>query len=238
MALFEITLAIILLAICYLISYSFSYDGAKITPVSRIESKGEYPIIVIIGATSSRGQNVLKLFENKKVNLIVISRRETRWLKIKERFPNVMWYRGDIRLSHEMNEVFSNIKRSYGSIDIIINLSNISGQIDKYGVSSIRVKDSVFCKLDQAYDPELLAHKHVEGSSGEENPLFTNIIGHLIVKEIAIRYNCNKVITVLGNDSVVNELITKIERESSGRTKFISLLPDKLDKIKDIISLD
>jgi len=233
MVLLEFTLALIFLAICYIISYCSRYNPDKVVPVAKL-SKSDYPVVLVIGATSKRGQYVLNLLKDKNINLIAISRREEKWIKIRDKFPNVLWMRGDIRLSHETDDLFAKIKRNYGSIDLIINLSYISGDVECSKVSSLRVKDSVLCKLDQAYDPELISKSHDAGSHGDENPLFTNLLGHIILKDVAKKYHCYKVILVLGNDSVVNELIYKIERENKGRTRFIVMDPSDLSKILDV----
>lgn len=231
-------LAIILLAICYLISYAFSSNGTKSHPkIKPMSSFHSQPVVVVIGATSTRGQQVLNLLKDKPVTCIAVSRRENRWLKLKDQFPKVAWYRGDLRLSSEMDYLFEQIKQHYGAIDMIINLTYLSGSINNFGkISSIRVKDNVFCKLPRAYDAELIPHSHSLGSAGEESPLFTNIIGLIVLKNLSIKYHVNNVIMILGDDSVVNELIHSIERYDSGVVNFASIKPNLVDaKLTELI---
>lgn len=236
MLLLEFTLVFILFEISFLASYPFRYDSTKINPINRDNNiYNDYPTVVIIGATSKRGQFILKSLEDKKLNLIAVSRRETKWIKIRDNFPNVLWLRGDIRLSHDMDNLFTKIRQRFGSIDFVINLSYLSGSIEDTSVRSLKVKNSVIFKLDNAYDQNLLSRGRESGSLGEENSLYTNLIGHIILKNVTKKYHCHKVIMVLGNDSVVNELIYNIERENKGRTQFISVEPQKIEEIKDMI---
>lgn len=237
----EFTLVLILLAICFLFAYPFSGN----TGITKIPSKikptdnNHLPVVMVIGATSTRGQKVLKLLQDKPLVTIAISRRETRWLRIKSNFPKVVWYKGDLRLSNEMDYLFEQIKQNYGRIDYVINLTYISGSIDAVSkISSIKVKDNVFFKLPQAYDPELLAYDHAAGSAGEESPLFTNLFGCVVLKNLCQKYHVQFAGMILGSDSVVNELINSYVNQIGGVTKFIAIEPTELtNKINELINL-
>ena len=233
----EFTLILILLFVVYLISYYFSTNGITNAPIIKTQNitKNTNPTIVIFGATSSLGQKVLNILKDKPFNIIAVSRRERRWLKIKDAYPTVAWRRGDIRLSQDLDALFEQIKLDYGGIDWIINLTNIVGKANITPISSLRVKTDVFCKLSQGYDTELLAHSHPDGSLGAESPLFTNIIGLIVLKNACIQYKIPNVMLLTGTDPVVNELIKSIVAESNRVTQFMSYgpldMPDKINRL-------
>jgi hypothetical protein len=185
------------------------------------------------------GQKVLNLLKDKPVRLIAISRRENRWLKIKDSFPNVPWYKGDLRLNIEMDYLFEQIKQNYGRIDYVINLTYIPGNVNSYQtISSLKVKEDIFLKLPNAYDQELLPYDYQGGKAGRESPLFTNIIGFVVLKNICQKYGVSNVGMILGGDKVVNQLIKSIAEEAEGVTNFTPIEPSKLlNKINELVNL-
>lgn len=218
--------------ITYLFSYPYGDKSVKHPPkIKNARVWHPNPVVLVMGATSTKGQKVLELLKDKPLTLVAVSRRETRWLKLKEQFPNVSWYKGDIRLSHEMSYLFEQIKTNYGSIDYVINLTYIPGSIDSVDISSLRVKNDVYFKLSHAYDQELLPKSNPAGKIGDENPLFTNLIGHIVLKNICIQYGCSNVIMLLGNDRIVNELIKSFEENTNSSCIFKSIKGDELAKI-------
>lgn len=236
----EFTLALMFLAVCFLLAYPFSSSGSKHPPIIKPNMiPNNDPVVVVIGVTSSRGQKVLDMLKTKPVRLIGISRRESRWLRIKHNYPTVSWYYGDLRLTNQMDYLFEQIKRHYGRIDYVINLTYIPGNINSSSaISSIKVKEDLFFKLPQAYDQELLPYDHPGGKMGEESPLFTNIIGFVVLKNLCRKYNVPHAGLILGGDPVVNELINTIVNEGQGVTQFTSIDPKNLtNKINELVVL-
>lgn len=182
-------------------------------------------VIVIFGASGSTGISTIESFLRENYNVIGMGRQYGRWVEAVSgarlesylQSGQLQWQKVDVRLHRDVRTALESVQRVIGKIDICINLSVIKPNFDPLvdTISTALDGGDISIRLPGAYSQSYRGRYdlHREGSPGNENSFFTNLVGLL---------NLNRVEQELGIGKIVNP--ANIDDLSDALTKLLSKL--------------
>lgn len=220
----ELVFAVIFLMILFLVLYPLRFY--KKPEKTKIEKR---KTCIIFGATNIRGRDLaLKLSEEYQV--IVVSRRESKFLDIYSEYPEIKWLEADIRLNRTIDRVFELVRENVGEIDLVINLAVIHDDRSFTEIPSERHHDDIYLKLQGAYTLDYPGMFYRRKSPGSEYWFFTNIIGGINVYSCSKKYKVKNLVLLDTDLRLLSELYDSFVTEN---IVDISLI--KIENILDIL---
>jgi short-subunit dehydrogenase len=88
--------------------------------------------ILLTGASSGIGKELVKNFSEKKFNLIVCGRSKIKLAKLKKIKNNIKYFKCDVSKEKEVIKFKKYVLKHYKRIDVIINSAGIYGEIGRF----------------------------------------------------------------------------------------------------------
>src|SRR5215204_657495 len=148
-------------------------ESLKKTPALKFSDK----IVVITGSGTGIGQAIAKKFAERGASIIIMGRRKEPLDKTSEILVDIMKKVGssgtvrsfsgvDVSDENGINEMFSNIKKEFGKVDIIVNNAGVSGPVKTFTNASFQdFKDCVAIHLTGTFWTSVQGLKVMEKGS-------------------------------------------------------------------------
>lgn len=182
----------------------------------RVLCKKGVKTAVVIGGTSERGSDVAMKLRECGYQVIIGSRRESRFLD--RSFPgDVSWIYMDTRISSTLSDAFTAIRSRCDSIDLVVNMASIRVPYIIHALTGERNGDDIHLKLTGAYKLDYTGElrMHRRSAPGIESWLFTHVIGLINVGEVCYTHNVHKLITLDSDNEIVKGVITEMQKRDS-----------------------
>lgn len=220
-------------------------------------------VSVIFGATGSSGIGAMKEMAKRNNVIIAASRRHSKWGDIVKKNPElkgkVQWIKCDVRLHRDVDRVLSEVKKTYGRIDVAVNMAVINGDDNllKTPISTGKDGNDIYLKLPGAYKYNYKGRLplYKKGAPGTEHSFFTNFIGlsNLIRSEhkhnVQILVNpknvsplCDTLTDELQKEMLESHIVTKSHLRPTVKVISADFANDDIielvDKIEDLFKLE
>lgn len=214
----EFVFLLILLVVLFIIVYPIGLYTRKTSSEIKLEKR---KTCILFGATNERYKDLV-VEMSKEYQVIVTSRRESKFLDIYPDNKSIIWVYSDIRLNQTIESLFEKVISVTGRVDLVINLAGV--KITSYRpICSERKHDDIHLKLQGAYTLDYPGYGYRRGSPGSEDWFFTNIIGPVNIYSYCKLFKVGKLIFLNSDSKLVNELYSEFIREKKIDIEITSL---------------
>lgn len=201
-------------------------------------------VIVVFGASGVTGIATIKALLKENYNVVGMGRQYGRWVETVNgeklgsylQTGQLQWQKVDVRLHREIRTALEATQKVLGKIDACINASVIKPNFDPLvdTISTALDGSDISVRLPGAYSDSYRGRYDLyrEGTPGNENSFFTNLVGLLNLNRIEQEMAIGRIVNPANIDPLSDALTKLLTQLDPHRTITISF-----DDIEHIVIL-